>query len=147
MSFVNFNDYQALAWRTRGEGQGLAIMALGLGGEAGEVCDLIKKHLGHGHPLDREKLVKELGDVLWYIACLAQLAGIDMHEIPTANIEKLRTRYPDGFSTERSMNRTEDAESCSNCGGQGKLFMDLPDGGGMYGQRLLTCPKCLGSGK
>lgn len=105
---MDLNFYQMLAWRTRGDGQMLNIMALGLAGESGEVCDLVKKHLGHGHPLDKEKMKKELGDVLWYIAVMARLLEIDMESIAVANIEKLRARYPDGFSTERSMNREEE---------------------------------------
>jgi NTP pyrophosphatase (non-canonical NTP hydrolase) len=44
--------------------------ALGLTGEAGEVADLIKKAVFHRHPFDREALIKELGDVLWYVAAL-----------------------------------------------------------------------------
>lgn len=95
------NDYQADALRSADMGNSretrLAVWALGLGGEAGEVQELIKKHLGHGRHLDRNELVKELGDVLWYIAALAQLNGIYLSEIANRNIAKLRERYPDGF--------------------------------------------------
>lgn len=87
----------------------LAINALGVAGEAGEVADLVKKHVGHGHALDRDKLAKELGDVLWYVAALAHDIGIDLSTVAALNIEKLRRRYPDGFSTERSINRVDDA--------------------------------------
>lgn len=51
--------------------------ALGLVGETGEVVDLIKKHIGHSHPLDRAKLVKELGDVEWYMEAIRQACKID----------------------------------------------------------------------
>lgn len=101
--------YQEQAARTLGKpGElhgSLAVLALGLAGEAGEVADLLKKHLGHGHPLDKEKLVKELGDVLWYVAGLANNLGVALSEVAGRNIEKLKARYPDGFSTERSVNR------------------------------------------
>lgn len=47
------------------------VWALGLVGEAGEVADLVKKFIGHDHPLDRSKMVKELGDVCWYVTALS----------------------------------------------------------------------------
>jgi NTP pyrophosphatase (non-canonical NTP hydrolase) len=83
----------------------MASFAMGLAGEAGEVVDLLKKHLGHGHDLDKVKLTKELGDVLWYVSAIAQSAGLDLGEIAHANVEKLRKRYPNGFSVEASRNR------------------------------------------
>lgn len=81
------------------------ILALGLAGETGEFIDLIKKELGHGHAEDGDRVGVELGDILWYIANLADAYGLSLSEIATTNIEKLRMRYPDGFSTERSVNR------------------------------------------
>ena len=105
---MDLNEYQTLAARTMGPRppeQQLANAALGLAGEAGEVADMMKKHLFHAHPLDREALVKELGDCLWYVAGLASALGIELDEIGRRNIEKLRKRYPEGFSVERSLNR------------------------------------------
>lgn len=81
--------------------------ALGLTGEAGEVADMIKKHIFHGHDLTPEDLVKELGDVCWYLALISHACGISIEHIMEQNIEKLRKRYPDGFSTEKSINRAE----------------------------------------
>ena len=108
---MNLNEYQQLAARTIGRDrtheQQLANAALGLAGEAGEVADTMKKHLFHGFPLDREHLVKELGDCMWYIAMFATELGVSLDEIGRTNIEKLRRRYPDGFSEERSRNRAE----------------------------------------
>jgi len=54
----------------------ISAYALGLAGEAGEVVDLLKKSWGHGHPLDVEKLKKELGDALWYVVALALQFGL-----------------------------------------------------------------------
>ncbi len=85
----------------------ITTLALGVAGEAGEVADIIKKHVGHGHPLDREKLVKELGDVLWYVARMAATIGYSLEEVANINIDKLNARYPNGFSTEASLNRKE----------------------------------------
>lgn len=79
--------------------------ALGLTGEAGEVADLIKKHFFHGHDLDIDTLVKEIGDVCWYVALLCTAIGEDMESVMSKNIEKLKTRYPEGFSSEASINR------------------------------------------
>ncbi len=108
---MNFTDYQALAARTLGRDrtheQQLANAALGLTGEAGETAELIKKHLFHATPLDRDAIVKELGDCLWYIAAFATVLDIEMKEIAEQNIAKLKRRYPEGFDTERSRNRTE----------------------------------------
>ena len=73
---------------------------MGLCGESGEAIDLLKKHRFQGHPLDKEKLKKELGDVAWYLAEAEILQG---------NLNKLHGRYPNGFSSERSMHR-ENAE-------------------------------------
>lgn len=58
--------------------------ALGLVGETGEVVDLIKKHIGHSHPLDRVKLVKELGDVEWYMEAMRKAYNLvrDVHVEP-----------------------------------------------------------------
>jgi NTP pyrophosphatase (non-canonical NTP hydrolase) len=83
----------------------LAINALGIAGEAGEVADYVKKVVGHGHSLDKEVLKEELGDVLWYIAVMADMLGMKLSDVADANIAKLRERYPDGFSSERSVNR------------------------------------------
>lgn len=71
---------------------------LGIAGEAGEVADLLKKTLHHGRPLDREALVKELGDVLWYLVFTARLAGFSLADVMAANVAKLRKRFPNGFT-------------------------------------------------
>jgi len=102
-------ETQRTAAMTISNRERLAVFGLGLGGESGEVQDLIKKHLGHGHALDRENVKKELGDVLWYVAAIAGALGLKLSDVAGANIEKLRKRYPDGFDPERSKKR-EDAQ-------------------------------------
>jgi NTP pyrophosphatase (non-canonical NTP hydrolase) len=106
---MNLDDYQTKAARTAASDAdpktALAVIGLGLAGEAGEAVDLIKKYVGHGHPLDVERLEKELGDVLWYVAVAAWHLGIPLSRVATINIEKLWQRYPDGFSAAASMNR------------------------------------------
>lgn len=103
---MTLNEYQSETARTAGD-DNLAILALGLAGESGEFADIVKKHLGHGHPLDTEKAVKELGDVLWYIARSAAVLGCTLNDVAKANVEKLQKRYPLGFSTAASINREE----------------------------------------
>lgn len=106
---VTANDYQRSAMRTAGEyDDQLAMMrnaAYGLNGEAGEVIDLLKKHEFQGHVLDSEKMVDELGDVLWYCALMAEALGTTLEAVMKHNIEKLMHRYPDGFDKARSINR------------------------------------------
>jgi len=81
--------------------------ALGLTGESGEVADTIKKHIFHGHDLKKDDLTKELGDVCWYLALLCNAIDISLEEVMSRNIEKLKRRYPEGFSESASINRTE----------------------------------------
>lgn len=103
------NEYQIACLRTQPslptEMEGVINCALGLTGEAGEVADLVKKAVYQGHEFDKEHYVKELGDVLWYIATGASAVGYSLNEIMQINIEKLKNRYPDGFDAENSMHR------------------------------------------
>lgn len=80
---------------------------LGLAGESGEALDMVKKWIFHEKELDIEHFKKELGDVLWYVAMICDSFGFDMDEIMEMNIEKLKARYPKGFSVERSNNRMD----------------------------------------
>lgn len=109
---IEFNKYQKKSSSTSGAFQDLysdqarlAVAGLGLAGEAGEVVDYLKKVVGHGHRLDKDTLVKELGDVLWYVAEICSAINVDMGDVAEKNIDKLQKRYPDGFSKERSINR------------------------------------------
>ena len=109
---MKINEYKKLAMKTLNpelsERDVLINGVMGLCGESGEAIDIVKKHLAQGHPLDKEALAKELGDICWYVAETAQVLGYDLETIMTMNIEKLKKRYPDGFSREDSINRTED---------------------------------------
>ena len=85
----------------------LTYTALGLTGESGEVAEMVKKAFFHGHVLDQGALAKELGDVLWYLAVMADGLGLSLESIAAENIAKLRARYPEGFSEERSRARSD----------------------------------------
>ena len=106
---ITANDYQRAAMRTAGDDEESYLLngVMGLCGEAGEVIDLVKKHLHQGHELDPVKIAEELGDVLWYCALIAEAVGATLSEDMTRNIDKLKERFPDGFSKERSINRKE----------------------------------------
>lgn len=86
----------------------LGNAADGLAGEAGEFLDLFKKTLYHGAPLDRTKAIKELGDIRWYLELAAHCLDVSMEEIEATNIEKLRARYPVGFSEQDAQKRTDE---------------------------------------
>lgn len=118
------NKYQKLAMRTN-DGKsyerlvecfgnnaeidiaGLMMGCLGLAGESGEFLDMVKKWIFHVKPLDEKHAKKELGDVLWYVAEIAYSLGWNLDEIMAMNIDKLKARYPEGFSAERSNHRAE----------------------------------------
>lgn len=106
---MNLQDYQKEAMQTAcipsSQNEALSLGAMGLSGEAGEVTDYLKKVIFHQHPMEIEKLKSELGDVLWYIAYIAEASGLSLQEILNANLDKLRKRYPDGWSEQRSINR------------------------------------------
>lgn len=92
-------DSDKIAWMLEG--------ALGMSGEVGEVVDILKKSIFQGHPLDMRKIALELGDVMRYLTLLAYSIGYDLNEVTKMNIEKLKNRYPNGFSTTDSLNRKE----------------------------------------
>ncbi len=87
---VHFMSREVLDTRDR------RMPALGIAGEGGEYNELIKKEYYHGIPSDREKVKKELGDILWYIAAAALLHDFTLQDIAETNIAKLMARYPDG---------------------------------------------------
>ncbi|MBE6660756.1 MAG: nucleotide pyrophosphohydrolase [Ruminococcaceae bacterium] len=109
---MTINEYQRLAMTTLNPNLDkkdvLINGVMGLCGEAGEAIDIVKKHLAQGHELDREKLIGELGDIAWYLAETATVLDVDLEEVLTRNIEKLKRRYPEGFDSARSLNRKED---------------------------------------
>lgn len=137
---MELNEYQERAARTINKNasaiDNLINACLGLAGEVGEFNDLIKKWQFHGHTLDIDKCVKELGDTLWYIPqaihALKQLtelqqkaenvtgigslinftntvpiSDLTLEGVARINIEKLEKRYKDGFSSSASINRQE----------------------------------------
>ena len=113
---MRLNEFQREALRTedmtRTQRDRIGHGAMGLAGEAGETADLLKKHLYFGHDIDTAKIRAELGDVLWYVAVLADAVGLTLNEVAQANVYKLRQRYPigEGFTAEASKARVDVAD-------------------------------------
>ena len=78
---------------------------LGLGGETGEVLDLVKHSVFHKEPLDRMEIAKELGDVLWYLSAICTTLDMSMNDVAKLNLAKLQHRYKQCYSKEDSANR------------------------------------------
>lgn len=107
---MDFNEYQALARRT--QNQELSIGELerhalhGLVSEVGEIHSPYQKTY-QGHGLKYDHIVDEMGDLLWFMAELADAIGTTLEDIASRNIDKLKKRYPDGFDVDHSVNREE----------------------------------------
>ena len=108
---MNGKEYQKLAMRTcsilyeNKEGR-LHHAVFGLTSEAGEVAGILQK-VYQGHEFDKEHIKKELGDCLWMIAEACEALDLDMDDVMQTNIDKLKARYPEGFSADRSLHRKE----------------------------------------
>ncbi len=111
---MHLEEYQDAVTRTMNKKapreQALSNYAMGLAGESGEVLEMLKKHIYHGHTLSSTEMKKELGDVLWYLTAIAEELEIDMPEVASRNVRKLQARYPDGFDAELSQKRDTERE-------------------------------------
>jgi len=109
----DMDNYQRSSLRTwnqaRTKRERLLNATLGLG-ELGEVQNIVKKWAYHGHDLDVGDIADELGDALYYIAIMAHELELKLSTVASMNAEKLRARYPDGFSEERSRDRLDEKE-------------------------------------
>jgi NTP pyrophosphatase (non-canonical NTP hydrolase) len=106
---MTLEEYEQLASRTLnpslGRDQRLLDATAGLAEEAGEALGLVRKHLFMRHELDVQKLTIELGDALWCLTAAAGAIGVSLEQVASANIAKLRKRYPEGYSDARSTGR------------------------------------------
>lgn len=102
---MNPNEYQEFTRSTAVYGgadttklESLMYLALGLNGEAGEVAEVVKKAFRDGYELEvlRERIMQEGGDVLWYLARLADVLDIPMTSLFSANMLKLQSRKDRG---------------------------------------------------
>lgn len=97
------NRNTLLAWNALGlSGEAAEVFAVFLMKKTGDVADLIKKGIYHEQGIDRAKLIKELGDVLWYVNAVSLNIGATLQEVAQGNADKLRERYPNGWEPARS---------------------------------------------
>lgn len=102
-------EYQALAIRTCSipydcKADRLYHAVFGLNSKAGEVAGILQKKY-QGHEVNLEHMEKELGDCLWMIAEACDALGTDIDTVMQMNIDKLKARYPEGFTVENSLHR------------------------------------------
>ena len=107
---IDFVDALMIMEEQGAEPSRLLTAALGLNGEAAEFSEIIKKCIFQGKEFDddtHKRLKSELSDVMWYVAqgCIALNTSID--ELCEINTNKLKERYPEGFSKDKSENRKE----------------------------------------
>lgn len=111
MKDIDFDEYQKECYDLISEdGRKDMVLngVLGLAGESGECCDLVKKNRFQGHELSKDKLIEEVGDVLWYVAETCSGLGISLKECAKINLDKLHKRFHgDKFNKEDSINRNE----------------------------------------
>lgn len=107
---MDFNRYQELARRTQNPDLNRHARTqhalYGMCAELGEIHGLYQK-VYQGHPFDVGHLMKEAGDLLWFVGELCDVFKFDLGDVAAANIDKLRKRYPEGFSEDRSLHREE----------------------------------------
>jgi len=96
---------RAALLRSTDESMDLLHVAIGLSGEAAEFADAIKKHVFYGAELDRVNLMEEIGDLMWYVAYACRTLGLELEDVMTLNISKLKKRYPEKFSLEKATKR------------------------------------------
>jgi NTP pyrophosphatase (non-canonical NTP hydrolase) len=109
---MNFREsvlFNSPTFKTDSLEKKLSLGGLGAAGEGGEVADVVKKILHHGASYEsmKPKLIKEMGDVLWYIEYLCATLEISMDDVKQANIDKLKERYPNGFNLDEASKRAE----------------------------------------
>ena len=106
---MNIEQYSVLALRTAAtasQQEDLQHAAMGIGGEAGEVVDIIKKVTFYKKALDRKHTLEELGDLAWYINLMIHALESNWSEVLEMNIRKLEARYPNlRFDADKAINR------------------------------------------
>lgn len=111
---MDINTYSTLAMRTANTDNPVMNALLGIAGEAGEVCDYMKKCIFHDKPLDTQVVAEEISDCMWYLNLLVVSLGLNWEDILEMNIKKLEARYPDlRFDPERANNRDVAAEQAA----------------------------------
>tara|TARA_B100000900_G_scaffold416236_1_gene450391 strand:- start:3009 stop:3428 length:420 start_codon:yes stop_codon:yes gene_type:complete len=104
-------DIETVESKTKVNAASLMTGAIGLSSEGGEFAEIVKKCIFQGKPMDDETIFhckRELGDIMWYWITSCRSLGLDPNEVIEENVEKLKSRYPDGeFDVHYSENRKE----------------------------------------
>ena len=111
-NFVDFADRIGELDREGANIERLLTSGVGINAEGGEFLEIIKKMVFQGKPWNednREHLIIELGDIMWYVAQATMALGISFDEVIATNVKKLEKRYPEGsfdiyFSENRAAN-------------------------------------------
>ena len=98
---MNLREYQEACKKTakkfESDEKEILTWGLGISGEAGDVASCIKKTFAHDND-QKQGLRENIGDTLWYAAMICNFFGWDMEEVLRENIEKLKKRFPEGFT-------------------------------------------------
>ena len=102
-----FNQYQEFVkgMKVYPEKHAIVYPALGIAGEGGEVAEKVKKWLRGDRELDKLELLKEAGDVLWYLASMADDLGYTLQDLVNENVKKLSSRKERGVQKGNGDNR------------------------------------------
>ena len=98
-NFVDFADRIGELDREGANIERLLTAGVGINAEGGEFLEIVKKMVFQGKPWNednREHLIIELGDILWYVAQATMALGISFDEVVATNVKKLEKRYPEG---------------------------------------------------
>jgi len=102
------NDHKIVAQRLANEKTAAMVhAAAGMATETGEIWDILKKYLGYGKPIDKDHMVEELGDLMWYVWKMSRVINVDLMKIMELNRKKLLKRYSKGFSDEAGLARAD----------------------------------------
>jgi len=103
---MNLKDYQKLCKNTAkkfsDKNLEIATWGLGVSGEAGDIASCIKKYYAHQNKEVKDGIKENIGDMLWYTAMVCNHFNWSLDEILTANYQKLKNRYPEGFSIKKA---------------------------------------------
>jgi len=111
-NFVDLADRLGELDREGANIERLTTAGVGLAAESGEFLEIVKKMVFQGKPWNddnREHLIIELGDVMWYVMQACAALDVPIEEVVAGNVEKLKKRYPGGeFDVYKSENRAAD---------------------------------------
>jgi len=111
---MDINTYSALALRTAnslGQDGDRIHATLGIVSEAGEIADTVKKSFAYGKKLDKDNLLEECGDLVWFLNLMIHNLDLTWEQVLAANIAKLEKRYPNlRFDAEHALNRNKQVE-------------------------------------